>query len=69
MASSAPMVKAVIPKINRIVPTKNIAIESAGTGTKIKDSAKTIKAMGNTEVKDSFNFDFIFSFTLNSPYL
>jgi hypothetical protein len=58
-----------MPSIKRIVPIKNIAIESAGIGTSTNDKIKTIKAMGNTEVKDSLSFDIIFSFNLNSPYL
>ena len=69
IAISAPKVKSVIPNIKRIVPIKKMAIESAGIGTNMNDSNKTMNAIGKTDVKDSFSFACIFSFTLISPYL
>ena len=66
---SAPRVKSHIPRIRRIVPTKNVAIESAGSGTNVKDKSKTIKEIGKIADNASFILDLIFSFTLNSPYL
>ena len=69
IAISAPKVNNVIPNINKIVPMKKIAIESAGIGTNMNDNNKTINAIGKTDVKDSLSFACIFSFTLISPYL
>ena len=61
---SAPSVNNPIPIIKKIAPTKNVAIMSDGSGTRVKERNSTINEIGNIDDRASLIFDFIFSFTL-----